>query len=183
MQLLRFHIFTIVQVAETRCLLYADAEKRKIPMENVVKRHIGLMQYTLQTIEHVLADITPEQAASRYDADWSIVHIICHLRDFDRIFRDRARLIVEQDNPALIPVDHEELAASYHQENLTDALAQLRASREETVAFFQTVTLEQWSRTATHPHYGTWSLLDSLTQIGTHDANHIEQITRIIREH
>jgi hypothetical protein len=138
----------------------------------------------LLTIEHVVSGITNEQATTLRDgADgWNTVEILCHLRDFDVIFRERAECILAQDEPPLIPVDHEALVIKneYAKQELAQVLAELRASREATIALFERVSDDQWSRAGIHPERGRFSLEDALLQVVTHDADHTEQITRVL---
>jgi len=95
----------------------------------------------------------------------------------------RARMILEQEMPQLPAYDHDALAIErkYNEQDLQQVLAELAQSRAEFVAFFQQLTDEDWLRAGIHPEQGHFTLLDALLQVGSHDVNHLEQITRILR--
>jgi uncharacterized damage-inducible protein DinB len=153
---------------------------------NVRRKHITLMQRTLDTLGSVIQYITPEQASELTDGPdgWSVLEVLCHLRDFDEIFFRRARRILNEDYPSLAHYDHGALAEErrYREQDLTQVYVDLVKSRREFVEFFLDLTPEQWDRAGRHPEYGHYTLTDAVMQVGHHDANHIEQITRILSQ-
>lgn len=155
-------------------------------LDRVRLKHITLMQKTIATLNNVLADVTPEQAATLRDgADgWTILEVLCHLRDFDGIFQGRVRLMLDQDNPLLTAYDHLALAVEndYNNQDFSQVLAELNQSRADFVALFNSLSAEQWERGGVHPEAGAITLTDSLMQVSHHDSDHIEQITRILRD-
>jgi hypothetical protein len=154
--------------------------------EDLRKRHIWLMKTTVITIGHVIHALTQQDATQLRDGEhgWTILEVICHLRDFDGFFRHRATMMLEQDNPNLPAYDHEKLAVERHYNggNLQQAYAELLASRQMTTDFFKQLTAEQWERAGIHPERGHFTMLDAAIQVGLHDIDHLEQITRILRE-
>ena len=150
--------------------------------------HLRLMRYSLATLEFVLADVSQQIATTRRDPNdgdkgWTVLEVICHLRDFDRIFRSRAHRMLAEHEPRLEGYDHERMAVEfrYNDQDLHTALAELRASRLETAAFFESLHGEQWQRSGVHPERGRFTMDDALMQVGLHDMLHAEQITRILR--
>ncbi len=91
-------------------------------------------------------------------------------------------MMLEQDVPTLPPADHEALVIehSYNSKNLQQVYAEFSASREQTINLFKGLNDAQWNRLGLHPERPHFSMTDSLVQIGLHDVNHIEQITRIL---
>ncbi len=149
------------------------------------RRLLKTASHHLLTLEHIAADLTQEQATTLRDGEngWNTVEILCHLRDFDHIFRERAQRILAEQEPSLAPVDHEALVSEreYGKQELQAVLAQLRQSREATLAFFEGLADADWSRAGLHPERGRFSLDDALLQVVTHDADHTEQLTRVLR--
>jgi hypothetical protein len=150
--------------------------------------HIRLLRDTLAILEYILADVSQATATTRRDPNdgdkgWTVTEVVCHLRDFDGIFLNRARRIVAEVEPALGRYDHERMAVEgrYNAQDLRAVLADLRRSRAEFVAFFQALDTDAWNRAGIHPERGRFTLDDALMQVGLHDALHLEQITRILR--
>ena len=67
-------------------------------------------------------------------------------------------------------------------QNLHTVLAELVASRQKSQEFFGALTEAQWNRPGLHAEYGQITLNYIVAQFGTHDLDHIEQITRILSE-
>ncbi|MFM7582540.1 MAG: DinB family protein [Caldilinea sp.] len=150
--------------------------------------HIRLLRDTLALVDFLAAAAGQGAATTLRDPNdgdtgWTVLEVLCHLRDFDRIFLERARRIVAEAEPLLVAYDHEQMVVDgrYNEQDLSAVLADLRSSRAEFVAFFNSLTAEQWERAGTHPERGRFSLDDALMQVGLHDAMHLEQITRILR--
>lgn len=161
-------------------------EKPITTLEQVRIRHIGLMQKTCLILEHVLKNISEDQAHDLNDGPegWSIIEIVCHLRDYDEIFYNRAQMMLAQDHPDLPAYDHEAMAIekNYQAEELAYVYYDLKASRERFVEFFENLSDEQWERTGVHPERESFTMTDAVMQVGLHDLSHIEQITRILEE-
>ena len=147
-------------------------------------RQVISMRLTLKALGHILAGLDDEQARSLRDgADgWSIMEIVCHLRDFDEIFYQRAQMMLAQEHPQLPAYDHEAMASErhYQADSLAEAYAALQVSRARFVDFFKGLTAEQWARGGIHPERDSFSMTDAAMQIPLHDLDHIEQITRVM---
>jgi hypothetical protein len=155
-------------------------------LSDIRRRHIWLMRTSVKTISHILQNLTKEAATTLRDGEdgWTVLEIVAHLRDFDGIFRHRAQMILTQEKPQLPAYDHEAMAIerAYNQQNLAEVLAQYQASREETVSFFRNLSPEDWERSSTHPERGHFTLTDAVIQVGMHDNEHLEQLTRILTQ-
>jgi hypothetical protein len=151
------------------------------------RRHIVLMQTTQEIICNLLAPISQSTASMLRDPrdgaqGWSVLEVICHLRDFDTIFRERALRIVAEEYPRLPAFDHEAMARErrYSEQPLAQAVAEYVTSRQQTIAFFKGLNGMQWARAGIHPERGHFTMTDALLQVGTHDATHLEQVSRIL---
>ncbi len=155
-------------------------------MGQVRERQITAMRLSLDILEHILKGVPAEKARRLRDGDdgWSVIEILCHLRDFDEIFYNRAQMMLNEDHPQLPAYDHEAMAieGAYQQEQLGGSLAALKASRKRFVGFFETLTPAQWERAGVHPERDSFTLTDALMQVGLHDLDHLEQITRVLSQ-
>ena len=156
-------------------------------MDQLAKVHrtqLYAMEMTARTLGHLLAPVSQEQAMTLRDgADgWTIVEVVCHLRDFDGFFRGRAELMLAEETPLLPAYDHEAIAIerNYNADRLTDAYDALLRSRAATKALFAGLTEEQWERGGIHPEVGPFSLTDAAFQVSLHDQTHTEQILKIL---
>ncbi|MBM7845742.1 DinB family protein [Herpetosiphon giganteus] len=153
-------------------------------INSMLRWHVPLMSRTLETLGHILARVSQQQATTLRDgADgWTVLEVVCHLRDYDQIFQERATSIIEQDNPLFQSYSPDELARerNYNSSDLHAVYAELCVSRTRYVEFFQSLNPDQWQRQGTHAKLGAFSLADALMQVTGHDLIHLEQITRIL---
>lgn len=155
-------------------------------LERIHDKHLILMHRTMLLITNIVQS-APTEAMTRYtdgEGGWSAVEVLGHLLDANEIFTARARRILTEDNPHFENFPHEQMVIdrNYRQQKPLDVLARLHESRQQTLALFETLTPEQWERAGVHPEYGEWTMTDALMQIGHHDVNHLEQMTRILSQ-
>lgn len=155
-------------------------------LTDIRQRQVGLMQKTLQVWQNVISQVTQEEATTYRDGPdgWTVLEVLGHIRDFDGFFLGRAKMMLEQDMPQLPRYDHEAIAIeqAYNKQDLQTVIAELTASREAFIAFFQGLDDEQWERAGIHPERGEFNMLDAAIQVGGHDVNHLEQVTRILKQ-
>lgn len=150
------------------------------------ERQIGAMRLGCEILGHILRNVSVDDARGLRDGTdgWSILEIVCHLRDFDEIFHRRAIMMLKQDHPQLPAFDHEAMAIerAYQAESLAEAYGALQASRARFIAFFEALTPAQWARGGDHPERDSFSMTDALMQVNAHDLDHLEQITRVLAQ-
>jgi hypothetical protein len=150
------------------------------------KRHIWLMSKTIDILGHILKHVTQEQAQTLRDGieGWTVLEVVCHLRDFDGFFYGRAQQMLTETNPRLPAYDHEKLAIEqqYNAQDLAYVYDELVLSRRRVIAFFESLTDEQWDCVGVHPERGHFTMTDAVMQFGMHDVDHLEQITRILEQ-
>lgn len=158
-------------------------------MSKVRISHIAMMKRTCITLGHILHNVTPEEARTLRDLNdgdkgWTVLEVAAHLADFDGFFYERAAMMLDEVYPHLPAFDHEALAIErrYNEQNLEEVYARFEVSRRRSIDFFKNLTDEQWNRAGVHPEYGHFTLTDAVMQVGMHDLNHMEQITRILRQ-
>jgi len=147
-------------------------------------RSLMYMRKTPVILEAILRDVSQEQAQQATDgpSGWSVVEVMCHLRDWEDIFIERTRMILESDNPQLPNYDQEEMARTRHYatQNLRAAFDAYTARREEFLKLLTGLTEEQWQRRGTHPRMGDHNMIELAANTALHDLNHIEQIVRAL---
>lgn len=132
----------------------------------------------------VLRGVDQARAKSATDgADgWSVLEVVCHIHDFEQIFFDRAREIVESDRPQFGILDYAAWVVEHHyaEQNLADVFASYVSRRRAFLAYLRTLTPDQWARTGVHYSWGEMSVVDLATNTTLHDVNHIEQIIKAL---
>jgi len=136
-------------------------------------------------LKSILRGVTHEEAQQARDEGpdgWNVIEVLCHLRDFDIIFMDRARAMVEQDRPPHTPVNHLQMVIEnkYAEQPFETALSEYLAHRAEFIAWVDSLSESDWERTGKHPENGDITVLDQIVQASDHDTNHYEQIARIL---
>lgn len=157
-------------------------------MDKLRERHIGLMLKTLDTIKNFTRHLSQSDATTYRDGGdgWTVLEVLCHLRDYDQIFYERAVTIRDAASVPTLPVyDHVGMVTerNYNAQDLHAVVDALASTRPRTAAFYQALTAEQWERHGIHPEReGLFTMTDALMQVGMHDCDHIEQMTRILAE-
>lgn len=116
---------------------------------------------------------------------WSISEILCHLRDVERdVFQVRLRRTLSEQGAVFELWDQDRVAAErgYDAQSGRQALEEFKALRAETAGSLQSVPVDEWAKTGTHPERGAVSVEDQVVrQIKNHDLTHLVQIKDILR--
>jgi hypothetical protein len=112
---------------------------------------------------------------------WSIHEIVCHLADTEVANAWRYRQVLAEDNVGFTAWDQDRWAAGhrYRRQDMRLALEQFRILRARNLGLLRAVGRQAWSRTATHPEFGTLSADQIARHLVHHDASHVGQIERI----
>ncbi len=154
-----------------------------MPVINAERALLSLRQSPV-VLDAVLGGVTPERARKATDGPdgWNVVGVICHLRDYERVFFARATLMLEADNPNLPAPDPDELArtSDYASQDLATALAAYHTNRRRFLGLLSGLVEEQWGRGGVHPRMGAMTLLELALHVALHDVNHIEQVVHTL---
>ncbi|HET7037967.1 MAG TPA: DinB family protein [Thermomicrobiaceae bacterium] len=109
---------------------------------------------------------------------WSIVEVVCHLRDAEARVLERVRAMLERDRPELAAYDQAALAesANYRAQSLPEASADFARLRAEQIALLSALTPEQWERAGLHEESGPITIESLTAHMAAHDAIHLAQI-------
>jgi hypothetical protein len=113
---------------------------------------------------------------------WSVLQIVCHLRDYEIAYRERVELMLAEENPTFTVITNEEWEArgAYASQNLRAVFDDIRARRATFVGRLEGLADEQWLRRGLHPLQGPATVLDVAVNTGLHDVDHLEQIARCL---
>ena len=143
---------------------------------------LDALKATPETLAGLLDGVSQAQArtAKGGDENWSVVEVICHLRDAEEFFIKRMQAMRDQDNPVIVGYDQAALARerNYKAANLQKALAGFSAYRQLAIAEFSGLTPEQWQRSGQHNELGQITIFAQTVHHAAHDAIHCAQIAR-----
>jgi hypothetical protein len=155
-------------------------------MYNLHKDLINALRATPDTLTALLTGISHEQARSATggDENWSVVEVLCHLRDTEDFSIQRVTLMRDQNNPDLQPFNQEKLAVerNYAAEDMHAALFTFIRSRRQLVAILEGLPAESWERSGNHLEAGQIDIFSYFIHIAAHDAIHCAQIARQLSE-
>ncbi|HEX3053193.1 MAG TPA: DinB family protein [Aggregatilineaceae bacterium] len=147
------------------------------------ERYVLALRKTPVVLNALLKGMATEDAYTLTDGPdgWTVIEALCHIRDSADNSLERAKAILEQDNPLLRNLDPAVHNRDFKQQKVEDEWAAYLSARKSLIELLATVTEGQWERRGTHSIYGSLTLLELLVFITWHDLNHIEQIARILR--
>jgi len=125
-------------------------------------------------------DTAQARSATGGDENWSVVEVICHLRDAEEFFIKRYQSMRDQENPVIVGYDQEALARerNYKNADFRASLASFNALRRQTVSELSRLTPEQWQRRGQHTELGQITIFAQAIHHVAHDAIHCAQIAR-----
>ncbi len=151
-------------------------------MYNSIRDMLDAFQATPDVLRNLLEDATQElaQSARGGDEGWSIVEVICHMRDAEEFALQRNTLIRDRDNPNIIPYDQEQLAVNRHyaEQDLHQVLSDFIRLRQEHISLLEKLSEDDWHRPGQHPEAGRIEIFDHTLHMVCHDVIHCAQIAR-----
>ncbi|MGB8213320.1 MAG: DinB family protein [Anaerolineales bacterium] len=146
---------------------------------------LDALKATPETLSVLLAGISVAQARSARggDENWSVVEVVCHLRDAEEFFIKRLQAMRDQDDPPIGGYDQAALAQerNYKAVELQTALAGFNSFRQQTIAQLSNLTSAQWQRSGQHTELGQITIFSMAIHHAAHDAIHCVQIARQLK--
>jgi len=145
---------------------------------------LELLEQTPIVIEKILYIATQEQLHWKPAMDrWSISEVLAHLVEVERVFRERARKMVEEENPVLESYDQNAAyqAGKYSVGKASEHLRDFCHERDRSVSWLRYLPAKAAARTARHSKIGAITLNQLLHEWAFHDLGHIRQISELLR--
>ena len=151
-------------------------------MYNAIQETVDSYRVAPDIYRALLAGCTQEQAqaARGGDEDWSVVEVMCHMRDAEEVALNRMRAMRDQDNPSIAGYDQEgwAVARNYAASDLREALDAFVALRAQHVSELEALAKEDWDRTGEHSEYGSITIMSHALHMANHDVAHAAQLAR-----
>ena len=112
--------------------------------------------------------------------EWSVRQIAAHLADAEMVYSVRVRMILTQENPALLEWDEQAWAARLEvcDDNVAASVARFRMLRDANLRLYESLEPEEWSRLGNHEQYGLMSLGKIVEYMIGHDRGHLDEIRK-----
>ncbi|MCU0494166.1 MAG: DinB family protein [Chloroflexaceae bacterium] len=140
--------------------------------------HLERAEILIRALVERLPD---DMLARRPVSGHSIKELLGHLTDMDVVFRERAWLILETDEPELSLAHPPTLAKAsvYQNVPLNELLNNFHASRTQTLALLRGLTSAAWHRTGRHAVQGTIPLLHQGNWVVSHERAHMVEMAQL----
>lgn len=133
------------------------------------------------TVSALVSGIPAARSAQRSDPQrWSILEILCHLRDEEREdFRPRIEYTLQRPGTSWPGIDPEAWVSerAYAAADPTAVLAEFRAARDKSLRWLRALEQPDWDAAYEHPLLGRLTAGDLLASWAAHDMLHLRQLT------
>ena len=144
---------------------------------------LELQKQTPALLAELVAGASDKQLATQPGINkWSIGEILAHLAEDEIATAWRYRQMVEHSGIQLAGFDQDLWAqwGDYRSRPPRQSLELFRLLREANLQFLQHLAPEQWECFGIHAERGRITIRDLVTHMAGHDANHVEQIRRLL---
>jgi DinB superfamily len=143
---------------------------------------LDALRATPAVLEGLLRGCTQEEARAARGGDegWSVVEVICHLRDAEERAFERLEAMRDEIHPFLAAYNQERWAIErrYATADLHEACGAFVRLRTQHADALAALTPAQWERTGEHEEQGRITIKNQTIHMVSHDAIHAAQIAR-----
>ncbi len=113
---------------------------------------------------------------------WSIHEHACHLAEVHALFFKRLDLMLAQDNPSIKSYDpgRDDPPDALLRVDLEDALGRFTEDRARLIERLGRLRLQDWTRTARHDEYNSYSVFTMFRHLALHDFFHAYRIEELL---
>lgn len=151
-------------------------------MYNTTQEIIDSYRAAHEVLAGLLKDCTQEQAraARGGDENWSVIEVLCHLRDAEERALERTRAMRDDENPFLEGYDQDAWAVerNYAGSDLREALDGFTKLRMQHINELAALSEADWQRPGEHAEYGRITIMGQALHMAAHDVVHAAQIAR-----
>ena len=130
--------------------------------------------------------MTPKEAVfvpadAEGEEQWTATEQLSHLWEMERSYIAWCRAALAKNGGSLADVSGEPVAIPIDdapEHEVAELVAVLREEREQTVTFIESLSVEQFERTAVSPAFGELTVMQWLRSFYRHDRQHCAQIKR-----
>jgi hypothetical protein len=146
---------------------------------------LELQRQSPDILAELIASASDQQLLTRPSKDkWSVGEILAHLAEDEIATAWRYRQMVEHNGIELPGFDQDMWArlGNYRSRTPRESLALFQLLREANLDFLKQLAPEQWECFGIHAERGRITVRDLAVHMAGHDANHIEQVRKILNK-
>lgn len=151
-------------------------------MYNTTQDLLDAYRATPDTLTFLLKNVSDEQASAARggDENWSVIEVLCHLRDAEERDLERVRLMRTQNNPLLEGYDQAQWAIerNYAAARLDETLDSFLKFRATLLDELTSLSPLEWERLGRHSEVGQINIVGYVHHLVSHHAIHLAQIAR-----
>jgi hypothetical protein len=142
---------------------------------------VGALELPEGIFAELLSDYRPDDPIWDFRPDpnrFTLREAICHVADWNDIFRERIERTRDEDHPLLPNMDEEQLAVDkkYAEADPTEALRRFAETRRTLIETVKALDPADWDRIANRARIGDITMSDQIALIAAHDAYHLRQV-------
>ncbi|MEY2398131.1 MAG: hypothetical protein QOJ00_1305 [Actinomycetota bacterium] len=128
------------------------------------------------------ANRTPRDLTAAPRGEWSAAQVAAHMADAELVYSVRIRMVLTDENPALVGYDEQAWAARFAMSdvNVAGSVERFRVLRDANLRLFESLEPAEWSRIGTHLDQGELSIASIVEKLIGHDREHLNQIRRLL---
>jgi DinB family protein len=145
---------------------------------------LEVLGQTASTLAEIVGKYSATVLRTRpFEGKWTPNEVIGHLTDSEWVYGYRLRLIISENDPAILGTNQDLwVAALRHNEREPSELVEIfRTMRLFNLALWRRTSPQDLKRTGQHNERGPESLDVMLRLTAGHDLSHLDQITRYIQ--
>lgn len=131
-----------------------------------------------EALARLLAGVPPDALCRpASDGGWGVVEILCHLRDWEAVFVERVRRVLDEDQPELPAYDDAlwEIERDYRDQDPSEVLAEFDALRGQLVDMLAGLDDAGWQRIGNHAINGPVDVAWLVSHLQEHCREHLHQ--------
>jgi DinB family protein len=147
-----------------------------------VQPAVTLLEKTPVVLETLLLSAPPNVLDWKPSPErWAIREVLAHIVDIERLFVERARRMLQEDNPELPKFTPNELLLGGPSADAIEKLARFGTLRNELIGLLKGAPASAAMRVGRHEELGTVTLAQLVNELANHDLGHLRQIAELYR--
>ncbi len=154
--------------------------------EAEMKKHLDAGEKSPKEIAAAVLGLPDKTMRYKPSADkWCILEILGHLADIEIVFAHRLRQMLADKKPVIAPMDQDAWAQNlgYMETPAPELIALYGLNRHHNVQLLRRLKPSDLEKSAFHPELkADVTVADYVEKVGTHGANHLQQIERLKKQ-